>query len=138
MSLPQQKYALDTRNPFTRADARAAGITVKELISSRYHKVFYNLYVSAHVVVTPQIRARAALRLASPDSNASHPPPLSCGDCPSPTMTTRTSPSDNTASGCVGRASSLISVKRLPVELFEPGFRCRRRSRPSSIWLQLG
>jgi hypothetical protein len=40
MSLPQQKYALDVRNPFTRADARAAGITVKELISSRYHKVF--------------------------------------------------------------------------------------------------
>jgi hypothetical protein len=72
MSLPQQKYALETRNPFTRADARAAGITVKELISSRYQKVFYNLYVSAHVVVTPQIRARAALRLASPDSYASH------------------------------------------------------------------
>jgi hypothetical protein len=72
MSLAQQKYALDTREPFTRADARAAGITVKELISSRYQKVFYNLYVSAHVVVTPQIRARAALRLASPDSYASH------------------------------------------------------------------
>jgi len=72
MSLAQQKYALDTREPFTRADARGAGITVKELISSRYQKVFYNIYVSAHVVVTPQIRARAALRLASPDSYASH------------------------------------------------------------------
>ena len=47
MSLPQQKYVLDVRNPFTRADARAAGITVKELISSRYQKVFYSLYVSA-------------------------------------------------------------------------------------------
>ena len=42
MSLPQQKYALETRNPFTRADARAAGITVKELISSRYQKVEYD------------------------------------------------------------------------------------------------
>jgi hypothetical protein len=72
MSLPQQKYALNIRNPFTRADARAAGITVKELISSRYQKVFYNLYVSADVVVTPQVRARAALRLASPDSYVSH------------------------------------------------------------------
>jgi hypothetical protein len=50
---------------FTRADARAAGITVKELISSRYQKVFYNFYVSADVVFTPQLRARAALRLAS-------------------------------------------------------------------------
>ena len=42
MSLPQQKYALETRNPFTRADARAAGITVKQLISSRYQKVEYD------------------------------------------------------------------------------------------------
>jgi hypothetical protein len=72
MSLPQQKHLLDVRNPFTRGDARAAGITVKELISSRYQKVFYNLYVSADVVLTPQVRARAALRLASLDSYASH------------------------------------------------------------------
>jgi hypothetical protein len=72
MSLPKQRYSLDVRNPFTRADARAAGITVKELISSRYQKVFYNLYVSANVVITPQLRARAALRLASRDSYISH------------------------------------------------------------------
>jgi hypothetical protein len=72
MSLPQQKYALDVRNPFTRADARAAGITVKELIGGRYQKVFFNLYLSAEVVITPPVRARAALRLASPESYASH------------------------------------------------------------------
>jgi hypothetical protein len=60
MSLPQQKHTLDVRSPFTRADARAAGITVKELISRRYQKVFYNLYISADVVITPQIRALAA------------------------------------------------------------------------------
>jgi hypothetical protein len=72
MGLAQQKYALDIRHPFTRADARAAGITVRELTSSRYQKVFYNLYVSADVVITPQIRARAALHLADPDSYASH------------------------------------------------------------------
>jgi hypothetical protein len=57
MSLPEQKCKLDGRNPFTRADARAAGLTVKELISRRYQKVFYNLYVSADVVITPQVRA---------------------------------------------------------------------------------
>jgi hypothetical protein len=72
MSLPQHDDVLDVGNPFTRADARAAGITVKELISSRYQKVFYNLYVSADVVLAPQLRARAALRLASHDSYASH------------------------------------------------------------------
>ena len=68
MSLPEQKHSLDVRNPFTRADARAAGITVKELISSRYQKVFCNLYVSANVRITAQLRPRAALRLASPDA----------------------------------------------------------------------
>jgi hypothetical protein len=72
MSLPQPKYVLDVRSPFTRADARAAGITVKEMISSRYQKVFYNLYVSANVHITPQLRACAALRLASRDSYVSH------------------------------------------------------------------
>jgi len=41
MSLQQHDDVLDVGNPFTRADARAAGITVKELISSRYQKFFY-------------------------------------------------------------------------------------------------
>ncbi|HVD53699.1 MAG TPA: hypothetical protein VNC13_05925 [Propionibacteriaceae bacterium] len=72
MSVPQQKYNLDVGSPFTRADARAAGITVKELLSRRYQKVFYNLYLSADVVITPQLRARAALQLANPDSYTSH------------------------------------------------------------------
>ena len=84
MSLPQQRYVLDIRNPFTRADARAAGITVKELVSGRYQKVFYNLYVSADVVLTPQVRARAALRLASLDSYASHYTAAELWDLPVP------------------------------------------------------
>jgi hypothetical protein len=84
MSLPQQKHVLDIRNPFTRADARAAGITVKELVSSRYQKVFYNLYVRADVVLTPQVRARAALRLASLDSYASHHTAAELWDLPVP------------------------------------------------------
>lgn len=84
MSLPRQKYVLDVRNPFTRADARAAGITVKELVSSRYQKVFYNLYVSADVVLTPQVHARAALRLASPGSYASHYTAAELWDLPIP------------------------------------------------------
>ena len=84
MSLPQQKHVLDIGNPFMRADARAAGITVKELVSSRYQKVFYNLYVRADVVLTPQVRARAALRLASLDSYASHHTAAELWDLPVP------------------------------------------------------
>jgi hypothetical protein len=104
MGLAQQKYALDTRHPFTRADARAAGITVKELISSRYQKVFYNLYVSADVVITPQIRARAALHLADPDSYASHHTAAELWGLPSLTMTRLISLSRNAVIGYGARA----------------------------------
>jgi hypothetical protein len=94
MGLAQQKYALDIHHPFTRADARAAGITVKELISSRYQKVFYNLYVSADVVITPQIPTamRAITQL------------LSYGAYPSLTMTRLISLSQNTVIGYGARA----------------------------------
>jgi hypothetical protein len=84
MGLAQQKHLLDIRNPFTRADARAAGITVKELVSSRYQKIFYNLYVGADVVLTPEVHARAALRLASLDSYASHYTAAELWDLPVP------------------------------------------------------
>jgi hypothetical protein len=105
MGLAQQKYALDIRHPFTRADARAAGITVKELTSSRYQKVFYNLYVSADVVITPQIRARAALHLADPDSYASHHTAAELwGAYPSLTMTRLISLSRNAVIGYGGMA----------------------------------
>ena len=63
---------LDTDSPFTRADARAAGITEKVLLSGRYQKVHYDTYVSAHVLVTPQVRARAALHVAPRGAYVSH------------------------------------------------------------------
>ena len=63
---------LDTDSPFTRADARAAGITEKGLISGRYQKVHYDTYVSAEVLVTPQVRARAALHVAPRGAYVSH------------------------------------------------------------------
>jgi hypothetical protein len=88
---------------FTRADARAAGITA-ELISSRYQKVFYNLYVSADVVFTPQLRAKAALRLASHDSYAGHHTAAELWGLPVATTTTRTLRCRHMASGYVARA----------------------------------
>ena len=51
MGSPQPRQMLDTDSPFTRADARASGITEKKLLSGRYQKVHYDTYVSAHVVV---------------------------------------------------------------------------------------
>jgi hypothetical protein len=50
----------------TRASARAAGITAGQLRGPAYIRLFNDLYVSASVEVTPEVRARAALSLAPP------------------------------------------------------------------------
>ena len=60
------------REPFSRAEARAAGISAKLLKSARYRRLFYDLYVSSEVVVTPVVRAKAILKICPPGSQASH------------------------------------------------------------------
>jgi hypothetical protein len=64
--------ALDTRIPFTRADARAAGLTEGQLRTARFAKVFYDLYVASDIPITPEIRAKAALRGANGAAYISH------------------------------------------------------------------
>jgi len=56
----------DPSQPFSRADARAAGIGLKTLLSSRFHKVFYNCYVSSAVPLSTRLRAKAALGISPP------------------------------------------------------------------------
>jgi len=62
----------DDRVPFTNAEARAVGISLKSLMSGRYRRLFHGLHLSAAVVVTPAVRARAALKISPPGSQASH------------------------------------------------------------------
>ena len=62
----------DPRKPFSRAEARAAGITLDVLLGPRFHKICWDSYVSRQVPITPQIRSIAALRLAPPGSHISH------------------------------------------------------------------
>ncbi len=59
-------------DPFSRAEARSAGISNKELRSGRYQRLFYDLYLSAEVVVTPALRAKAVLKVCPPGSQVSH------------------------------------------------------------------
>ncbi len=68
----QQSSGLDTRRPFTRADALAAGISPKQLRGSRFRRVFRGVYVRADVLDHPLIRAQAALLLHPADAVASH------------------------------------------------------------------
>jgi very-short-patch-repair endonuclease len=73
MAVPVREYrALNTRRPFSRADARRAGIGLRELLSPRFHKIFYDCYVASTVPITTELRADAALGISPTGSYVSH------------------------------------------------------------------
>ena len=73
MAVPGREYrAFDTRRPFSRSDARRAGIKLRELLSPRYHKIFYDCYVASTIPITTELRAEAALGISPPGSYVSH------------------------------------------------------------------
>lgn len=67
-----QTLTLETRRPFTRADAIAAGISPKQLRGSRFRRIFRGVYIEARVPDHPLIRAEASLLLHPPTAFASH------------------------------------------------------------------
>jgi hypothetical protein len=64
--------ALDVCRPFSRAQARAAGIRLREILGPEFHRILYDSYVSATVPITTRLRARAALDISVPGSYISH------------------------------------------------------------------
>ena len=68
----QTQDAFDPRQPFSRAEARAAGLTPEMLLSRRFHKIFWDTYVSRGVSVTPLLRAKAVVRLVPSGSFISY------------------------------------------------------------------
>jgi hypothetical protein len=64
--------SLDVCRPFSRADARKAGIPVRRLLGPEFHRVFYDRYVSSTVALTTPVRARAAFDLCPEGSFVSH------------------------------------------------------------------
>jgi hypothetical protein len=64
MFQPAQTHdVFDPRQPFSRAEARAAGLTPEMLLSKRFHKLFWDAYVSRDVPITPLLKAKAVIRL---------------------------------------------------------------------------
>jgi hypothetical protein len=63
---------LDVCRPFSRAQGRAAGIRLREILGPEFHKILYDSYVSATVPITTRLRARAALDISVPGSYISH------------------------------------------------------------------
>ena len=72
MSEPARQKTFDPRQPFSRAEARAAGISLDALLGPRFQKICWDTYLARDVPITPQIRSRAALRLAPPGTHISH------------------------------------------------------------------
>ena len=68
----QSQDVFDPRQPFSRAEARAAGLTPEMLLSKRFHKIFWDAYVSRDVPITPLLRAKAVIRLVPSGSYISH------------------------------------------------------------------
>lgn len=63
---------LDIRSPFSKAQAVAAGISRHQLLGPRFHRVVYDRYVDASVPITTQLRATAALQVATTGAHISH------------------------------------------------------------------
>lgn len=62
----------ETRRPFTRSDALAAGISPKQLRGSRLGRIFTGVYIDARVPDHPLIRGEAALLIHPPGAFVSH------------------------------------------------------------------
>lgn len=63
---------LDTSQPFTHAEARAAGISDRALRGPAYRKIFPNVYVASAIPDTLVVTCRAALRILPSDAVFSH------------------------------------------------------------------
>jgi hypothetical protein len=73
MFVPAKNHdAFDPRQPFSRAEARAAGLTAEMLLSRRFHKIFWDAYVARDIAITPLLRAKAVLKLVPRGSYISH------------------------------------------------------------------
>ncbi len=62
----------DVRKPFSRAQARAAGLQMARLLTREFHKIGHDQYVAASVPITSAIKAQAALNISTAGSHISH------------------------------------------------------------------
>ena len=63
---------LDPSQPFTHAEARAAGVSDRSLRGPAYRRIFPNVYVAAAIPDTLVVRCRAAQRILPSDAVFSH------------------------------------------------------------------
>lgn len=64
--------ALDPRQPFTTAQAAAAGLGRRKLQSRSFRRLFRGAYIDSAVIITDEVLAKAALLLSPAGSHVSH------------------------------------------------------------------
>jgi very-short-patch-repair endonuclease len=70
--MPGTASVVNTRRPFTRADALAAGVSPKQLRGSRFRRIFRGVLIDARVPDGAWVRTAAALMIHPPEAFASH------------------------------------------------------------------
>jgi hypothetical protein len=132
----QSPAAFNPRQPFSRAQARAAGLTAEMLLSRRFHKICWDTYVAREVPITPLLRATAVSRLVPSGSHISHhtaaelwvqlrqPTALHTSPCRRPVVAWFARESDRTTASIRLRPRSARA------------YRSRLQSRPSWSWRQ--
>ena len=68
----QPDIQFDPCLPFSREDARIAGIKLRDVLSQRYERLFFDVYVCRGAKVTTARLAKAALAVSAARSYASH------------------------------------------------------------------
>lgn len=68
----QRDQPFDDTRPFTRADARAAGLPISDLLTQRYRRLFHDVHVRAGARSDIRVRAATAVGLNARGAYASH------------------------------------------------------------------
>jgi hypothetical protein len=119
--MSEDRAELDTRRPFTRADAIAVGLDPRLLRGSRFRRLFRGVYVDAAVPESPHSRTEAALKLFKRDAFASHASAARMHGVPIPAL-----PDEH------------ISVLDAHDRRANPGVRCHVAPRTSQIMVRNG
>ena len=132
----QASATFNPRQPFSRGEARAAGLTAEMLLSRRFHKIFWDTYVAREVLITPTLRAKAVIRLVPSGSYISHHTAAELWGAAAPAngATHVTLPSAGGGSFARELVPTTATTRHKP--RFARVCRSRLRSRPSWTWRQ--
>jgi hypothetical protein len=127
--------AFDPRQPFSRAEARAAGLTAEMVLSRRFDKICWDTYVAREVPITPLLRAKAVIRLVPIGSYVSHHTAAERGVRLRRPTVQHTSHCHRPVGGWFAKESAPTTASISRTRQSARAGRSRLQSRPSWTWL---